>query len=92
MPEVNESLVIPTHDAILPYMFEGVKWAIPNVGDNKETHNMAIARLFEKIGEPSYRARQVLKWLHQSGHTDFSYMTNLGLKLRKLLEQLLVSE
>ena len=51
MPEVNENLVIPTHDAILPYMFEGVKWAIPNVGDNKETHNMAIARLFEKIGE-----------------------------------------
>jgi hypothetical protein len=51
MSDVNESLVIPTHDAILPYMFEGVKWAIPNVGDNKETHNMAIARLFEKIGE-----------------------------------------
>ena len=47
----TENLVIPSHDAILPYMFEGVKWAIPNVGDNKETLNMAIARLFEKIGE-----------------------------------------
>ena len=47
----EHNLVIPTHDAILPYMYEGVKWAIPNVGDNKETHNMAIARLFEKIGE-----------------------------------------
>ena len=44
-------LVIPVHDAILPYMYEGVKWAIPNVGDNKETHNLAMARLFDKIGE-----------------------------------------
>ncbi len=48
---MSDNLVIPTHDAILPYMFEGVKWAIPNVGDNKETHNLAMSRLFEKIGE-----------------------------------------
>ena len=47
----DENLVIPTHAAILPYMFEGVKWAIPNVGDNKETHNLAMSRLFEKVGE-----------------------------------------
>jgi len=46
-----DNLIIPTHDAILPYMFKGVKWAIPNVGDNKETMNLALARLFEKIGE-----------------------------------------
>ena len=47
----DENIVVPVHDAILPYMFKGVKWAIPNVGDNKETHNLAMARLFEKIGE-----------------------------------------
>ena len=48
---MSDNLVIPLHDAILPYMFQGVKWAIPNVGDNKETHNLAMARLFEKVGE-----------------------------------------
>ena len=46
-----DTLATPTHDAIIPYMFEGVKWAIPNVGDNKETHNLALGRLFDKIGE-----------------------------------------
>jgi hypothetical protein len=49
MPDVN--FVVPTHDAILPFMFKGIKWAVPNVGDNQETHNLAIARLFEKVGE-----------------------------------------
>ena len=48
---MSDNLVIPVHDAILPYMYQGVKWAIPNVGDNKETHNLAMARLFEKVGE-----------------------------------------
>lgn len=47
----NTNAVVPVHDAILPYMFKGVKWAVPNVGDNSETHNLAVARIFEKIGE-----------------------------------------
>lgn len=51
MSEENVNIVVPTHDAILPFMFEGVKWAVPNVGDNAETHNLAIARIFDKVGE-----------------------------------------
>ena len=48
---MSDNLATPTHDAIIPYMFEGVKWAIPNVGDNKATHNLALGRLFDKVGE-----------------------------------------
>lgn len=41
--------VFPIHDAILPYPFEGVTWAIPNLGDNVETENAAMAELFESV-------------------------------------------
>lgn len=51
MADQNVNIVVPHHDAILPYMANGVKWAVPNVGDNTETHNLAIARIFEKCGE-----------------------------------------
>ncbi len=44
-------LIVSTHDAILPYMYKGVKWALPNIGDNVETSNLSIARLFEKTNE-----------------------------------------
>ena len=45
--------------------------------------------LFLEIGEKSFRAEQVFKWIHQENVTDFSEMTNLSLALReKLSEQL----
>lgn len=44
-------LIVASHDSIIPYMYKGVKWAIPNIGDNVETHNLSIARLFEKVNE-----------------------------------------
>lgn len=47
----NATLITPSHDAILPYMYKGVKWAVPNLGDNTETSNLAIARLHDKVGE-----------------------------------------
>ena len=49
MSNENMNIVVPTHDAILPFMYKGTKWAVPNVGDNAETHNLAIARIFEKV-------------------------------------------
>lgn len=51
MSERESNLIIPSHDAILPTMWGGVKWAVPNVGDNRETHNLAMAGLFDTIGE-----------------------------------------
>ena len=40
---------------------------------------------FATVGEPSFRASQVMKWIYQMGQTDFSQMTNLSKTLRTFL-------
>jgi len=45
--EVDVTSIVPVHDAILPFDFEGVRWAVPNLGDNTETENAGMAELFE---------------------------------------------
>lgn len=45
----------------------------------------ALARYFEGIGERGFRARQLIKWVHQLGVTDFEAMTNLSKPLRERL-------
>ena len=40
---------------------------------------------FQDIGESKYRAKQVIKWIHQKGVIDFYKMTNLN---KKLIEKL----
>jgi 23S rRNA (adenine2503-C2)-methyltransferase len=47
-----------------------------------------LAKFFAEIGESSYRATQVLQWIHQYGETDFSAMTNLSKSLRSRLLEL----
>lgn len=42
--------------------------------------------LFER-GEKPFRARQILKWVHQKGTTTFAAMTDLSASLRELLSQ-----
>lgn len=37
------------------------------------------------LGEASFRAQQLMQWIHQSGLTDFSKMTNLGKNLKTRL-------
>jgi len=39
----------------------------------------------EGLGEKPYRARQLLKWIHQNGVTDFEAMTDLSKSLRQSL-------
>lgn len=46
MPEPQ---VLTRHDAILPVSWEGVTWAMANLGDNTETENASMAELFESI-------------------------------------------
>lgn len=46
----------------------------------------AMEGFFAGLGEKSYRAGQVLKWLHQSGAEDFAAMTNLAKPLRVKLQ------
>ncbi len=50
----------------------------------------AIESYFEEMGFKTFHARQVLKWIHKHGVTDFDLMTDLSKKLRAQLK--LVSE
>ena len=48
-----------------------------------------LTAVMQELGEPAYRARQVLHWLYKELAGDFSQMTNLPLGLRaKLAEKL----
>jgi len=47
-----------------------------------------LAAFFESIGEKTFRAQQVMKWIHQQGVTDFDQMTNLSKSLRERLKEL----
>lgn len=42
---------------------------------------------FATHGEKPFRARQVLRWIHKSGESDFSAMTDLAASLRQKLQQ-----
>ncbi len=46
----------------------------------------ALIEFFQSIGEPPFRAIQVLKWIHQQGVIDFDQMTNLSKSLRERLK------
>jgi 23S rRNA (adenine2503-C2)-methyltransferase len=45
-----------------------------------------LADFFAEIGEPPFRARQVLRWLHQMRESDFQRMTDLSKALRAKLK------
>lgn len=47
---------------------------------------------FAELGEKPFRARQVFRWMHQSGVSDFAQMTDIAKSLReKLLAAAMVS-
>lgn len=48
----------------------------------------AMEAYFTDLGEKTFRAGQVLKWIYQHGITDFSEMTTLSKKLRKRLSEI----
>ena len=41
----------------------------------------------EEVGEPRFRATQVLGWVHRKGAADFAAMTNVSKRLRGLLAE-----
>jgi 23S rRNA (adenine2503-C2)-methyltransferase len=49
-----------------------------------------LSRYFAGIGERDYRARQLIKWVHQQGVVDFTAMTNLSRALREHLQAAMV--
>ena len=47
----------------------------------------AMEAYFVSIGEKPFRASQVMKWIHQTGASDFTQMTNLSKALRASLTE-----
>jgi len=45
----------------------------------------ALERYVTQLGEPAFRARQLLRWIHQRGKADFGQMTDLAKSLRGAL-------
>jgi 23S rRNA (adenine2503-C2)-methyltransferase len=45
----------------------------------------ALERFFEAQGEKRFRARQILRWVHQRGEADFAQMSDLARELREKL-------
>ncbi len=45
----------------------------------------SLKSFFSELGEPEYRAKQLLSWIHQKGVIDFDNMTNFNKDLRKKL-------
>ena len=47
----------------------------------------AIEALVAATGLPAYRGRQIFRWVHRRGATDFAGMTDLPLDLRRQLDE-----
>jgi 23S rRNA (adenine2503-C2)-methyltransferase len=59
--------------------------AKPNIKDMTISE---IESLILPLGKERYRARQIMKWLYQSGTTSFHEMTNLSKNFRKEIDEL----
>ncbi len=46
-----------------------------------------LEAFFKQIGEPTYRASQLLKWIHQYGEVDFTKMSNFSKALQTKLAE-----
>lgn len=55
------------------------------------SHDKLVA-FFESLGEKPFRAKQVLKWVHQSGVDNFDEMLNISKALRETLKQCAIIE
>ncbi len=50
-----------------------------------ELDKTSMEVFFTTMGEKSFRATQILKWIYHQGVTDFDQMTNLSKDLRLVL-------
>ena len=57
-----------------------------------ELDRTAMQGYFAALGEKTFRADQVLKWVYQRGVTRFEEMTNLSKSLRKSLTRTAIVE
>ena len=49
-----------------------------------------LEQFFLDINEPSFRAKQLLKWVHQKGELDFANMSNFNKSLREKMKEIAV--
>ena len=47
----------------------------------------ALTEYFQQIGQKPFRAKQVMRWIHQAGASSFDEMTDLAKALRAELQQ-----
>ena len=47
----------------------------------------SLRNYFKSLGEKPFHADQIIQWIHQYGHSDFSQMTNISLSLRQHLSE-----
>ena len=52
----------------------------------------SLEDFFDDLKEPKFRAKQLLKWIHQKGVLDFNIMTDFNKDLRKKLSSVAVIE
>ena len=50
----------------------------------------SLESFFSDLGEPKFRAKQLLSWIHQRGVTKFDLMTDFNKLLRKKLNSIAV--
>ncbi len=46
-----------------------------------------LAQTLEGLGQKQFRARQLMRWVHHFGETDFGQMTDIAKSLREVLSQ-----
>ena len=47
----------------------------------------ALTDFFSELGQPEYRAKQLMEWIYQHGVSDFNRMSNFPKELRQKLEE-----
>lgn len=77
--------------------FSSRRWPYTRVGKQTQTRGMTVnlldcdaagmAAIFAALGEKPFRARQVLRWIHRCGQSDFDAMSDLAKTLREKLRE-----
>ena len=73
----------------IPVVFEPSTPAMPDTNQKMNLLGLSKSELvafFADLGEKSFRATQVMKWIYQYGVTDFGQMSNLSKKLQEKLQ------
>ena len=62
-----------------------------NYTDKPDLNNMSFEEIegfISHLGKEKYRARQIMKWIHQSGASSFDEMTNLSKVFREEIKEM----